>query len=214
MYDHLTKLQKHHYQGASNMLAESFLDNPLFIYLFPDEKKREKILRTIYRGVVEIVDAISDVYITSEKMEGIFAVRRTGKQRFSIPLYKAILKTLLRSIWLIKDVPLFIIIKKARKLSIVSQRMAFYEHQKPHLVLDMVAVDKKYRGQKFMSTMIRAALNEADKRRTFCVLETETIENVRIYEHFGFQLSQSIEVVKGQLTVYILIYDPFQQINY
>lgn len=214
MYDHLTKLQKHHYQGASNMLAESFLDNPLFIYLFPDEKKREKILRTIYRGVVENVDAISDVYITSEKMEGIFAVRRTGKQRFSIPLYKAILKTIFRSIWLIKDIPLFIIIKKARKLSIVSQRMAFYEHQKPHLVLDMVAVDKKYRGQKFMSTMIRAALNEADKRRTFCVLETETIENVRIYEHFGFQLSQSIEVVKGQLTVYILIYDPFQQINY
>lgn len=178
MYDHLTRLQKHHYQGASKLLAESFIDNPLFIYLFPNEKERERILLNIYRGVVEIVDAISDVYITSEKIEGIFAVRRTGKQRFSLPLYRAILKTILRSIVLIKDVPLLLIIKKAKKLSIVSQRMAFYEHQKPHLVLDMVAVDKKYRGQKFMSQMIRAALDEADKRRTFCVLETETIENV------------------------------------
>jgi hypothetical protein len=42
----------------------------------------------------------------------------------------------------------------------------------------MVAVDKEYRGQKFMSQIIR----EADFRRTFCVLETETLENVLIYE--------------------------------
>lgn len=57
MYDHLTRLQKHHYQNASKLLAESFIVNPLFIYLFPNEKKREKILLNIYRGVVEIVDA-------------------------------------------------------------------------------------------------------------------------------------------------------------
>jgi hypothetical protein len=48
-----------------------------------------------------------------------------------------------------------------------------------------------------MSQIIR----EADFRRTFCVLETETLENVLIYE-LWFRLSQSIEVIKGQLTVY------------
>lgn len=47
MYDHLTRLQKHYYQGASKLLAESFIDNPLFIYLFPNEKKRERILLNI-----------------------------------------------------------------------------------------------------------------------------------------------------------------------
>lgn len=214
MYEALTRLQKKHRQKASNMLADSFFDNPLFLYLFPDERKRRRILQNVYRGTVEIVDAISEVYVTSDRVEGIFAVRRTGSPAFSPALYKAIIKTMFRSMLLIKDVPLVSFVKKARKLSIISKRMAFYEKQKPHLVLDMVAVDKKYRGRKFMSQMIRAALREADIRRTFCVLETETIENVRIYEHFGFQLSQSIEVIKGQLTVYILVYDPYQQIIY
>lgn len=65
-----------------------------------------------------------------------------------------------------------------------------------------------------MSQKNRAALKEAEFRRIFSVLETETLGNVRIYEHFGFRLSQSIEVIKGQLTVYILVYDPYQQIIY
>jgi hypothetical protein len=59
-----------------------------------------------------------------------------------------------------------------------------------------------------MSQMTRAALKVAEFRRTFCVLETETLGNVRICELFGFRLSQSIEVIKRQLTVYILVYDP------
>ncbi|USK33831.1 hypothetical protein LIT25_25635 [Bacillus sp. F19] len=65
-----------------------------------------------------------------------------------------------------------------------------------------------------MSQKNRAALKEAEFRRIFSVLEMETLGNVRIYEHFGFRLSQSIEVIKGQLTVYILVYDPYQQIIY
>lgn len=214
MYEELTRLQKKHRLKAAEMLADSFFDNPLFIYLFPDERKRRRILQNVFRSTVEIVDAISNVYVTSDRVEGIFAVRRTGNHSFSPALYKAILKTIFRSLLLIKNLQVVSFIKKARRLSIISKRMAFYEKQKPHLVLDMVAVNKKFRGQKFMSQMIRAALKEADIRRTFCVLETETVENVRIYEHFGFQLSQSIEVIKDQLTVYILVYDPHQQIIY
>ncbi|MGG4489425.1 GNAT family N-acetyltransferase [Metabacillus idriensis] len=214
MYEELTRLQKKHRLKAAEMLADSFFDNPLFIYLFPQEGKRKRILQNVYRSTVEIVDAISDTYVTSDRVEGIFAVRRTGYQSFSPALYIAILKTIFRSLLLVKDVQMVSFIKKARRLSVISKRMTFYEKQKPHLVLDMVAVDKKYRGQKYMSQMIRAALKEADIRRTFCVLETETTRNVRIYEHFGFQLSQSVEVIKGQLTVYILVYDPHQQIIY
>ncbi|MGD6793980.1 GNAT family N-acetyltransferase [Metabacillus indicus] len=214
MYEDLTVFQKRHREKAAAMLAESFHTNPLFVYLFPDEKKRRKVLGNVYKGTVEIVSSVSDVYVTSDKVEGIFAVRRTDKASYSPALYKAIIKTGIRSILLIRDVPLIPFFKKAKKLSVVSQKMAIYKKQKPHLVIDMVAVDPACRGQKFMSRMIRAALKEADSKKTYCVLETETLENVRIYEHFGFQLSQKIEVIEGQLTVYVLIYDPFDQTSH
>ncbi|MEK3806774.1 GNAT family N-acetyltransferase [Bacillus sp. FSL H8-0547] len=211
MYEELIVFQKKHRDKAAMMLSESFHSNPLFIYLFPDEKKRRKILKNVYKGTVEIVAAVSDVYVTSDKVEGIFAVRRTDKAASYFVLCGAIIKTVLRSLLLIRDVPLIPFIRKAQKLSSVTAKMAIYKKQKPHLVIDMVAVDPACRGQKFMSRMIRAALKEADSKKTFCVLETETLENVRIYEHFGFQLSQKIEVIEGQLTVYVLIYDPYDQ---
>jgi hypothetical protein len=56
-------------------------------------------------------------------------------------LYKAILKTIFRRRAANKGRADSVYYKKAGKLSVISQRMAFYERQKPHLVVDMVAVD-------------------------------------------------------------------------
>lgn len=109
--------------------------------------------------------AVSDVYVTSDKVEGIFAVRRTDKAASYFVLCGAIIKTVLRSLLLIRDVPLIPFIRKAQKLSSVTAKMAIYKKQKPHLVIDMVAVDPACRGQKFMSRMIRAALKEADSKK-------------------------------------------------
>lgn len=46
MYEELIVFQKKHRDKAAMMLSESFHSNPLFIYLFPDEKREEKSLKT------------------------------------------------------------------------------------------------------------------------------------------------------------------------
>lgn len=196
---------------ASNMLAAAFYDNPMFVYLFPDDKKRKKVLSLTFPIVVRMLNGLGHVYVTSDSVEGIFCVRRHGRARSKRTLFQAVLYSVLSFPKLMTSTSLISFYKRALKLKGATEALNdFTSTYKDFIIVDSVAVDPTFRGQKFMSRLMRAVIEEVHKTHTFCVLQTETATNVNIYQHFGFALVRNIPVADGAFTTYVLAYDPFQ----
>ena len=207
-YEGLEPIGKERIGQAAVLLAEAFDDNPLFTYLLPDAAQRSRILPLIFRNVVETGIYSGGVYTTSDAMEGIFCPHMS-KGKVAPGYVLAVLKWNLLFFQIIGKTPLIALFKR---FIVVSAATSGFQRAlsalKPCLSIDMVAVDKRFRGQKFMSKMMRSAINKAQREGIRCVLETETEDNAQIYKHFGFALHSKIEAIPGKLYYYIMVLEP------
>ncbi|WP_270507624.1 GNAT family N-acetyltransferase [Paraclostridium sordellii] len=204
----LLKLDKRYVNDVGDLLAGSFFDNPLMVYFFPDESIRKKILPNIYRSVANISMTIGTVYATSENLEGVIGVIDSKKSVFNLKMMKAIIKALFINLPALKYISLIEIIKKSKNISMNN----YPNNTGKCLYIEMVAVDKRYRGQKHMSKLIKSVLQEAKNTNLHCILQTETEENVMKYEHLGFKLYNKIESIPEELYHYVLIYNPYDDV--
>lgn len=204
----LLKLDRRYVNDVGDLLADSFIDNPLMLYFFPDESIRKKILPKMYRSVADITMTMGTVYATSKNLEGVIGVVDNRKRVFSLNMLRAIVKSLFINLPALKYISLIDIIKKSKNISMNN----YPNNIDTCLYIEMVAVDKRYRGQKYMSKLIRSVLHEAKNNNLHCILQTETEENVMRYEHLGFKLYNKIESVPEELYHYVLIYSPYDDI--
>lgn len=204
----LLKLDRRYVNDVGDLLADSFIDNPLMLYFFPDESIRKKILPKMYRSVADITMTMGTVYATSKNLEGVIGVVDNRKRVFSLNMLRAIVKSLFINLPALKYISLIDIIKKSKNISMNN----YPNNIDTCLYIEMVAVDKRYRGQKHMSKLIRSVLHEAKNNNLHCILQTETEENVMRYEHLGFKLYNKIESVPEELYHYVLIYSPYDDI--
>lgn len=204
----LLKLDRRYVNDVGDLLADSFIDNPLMLYFFPDESIRKKILPKMYRSVADITMTMGTVYATSKNLEGVIGVVDNRKRVFSLNMLRAIVKSLFINLPSLKYISLIDIIKKSKNISMNN----YPNNIDTCLYIEMVAVDKRYRGQKYMSKLIRSVLHEAKNNNLHCILQTETKENVMKYEHLGFKLYNKIESVPEELYHYVLIYSPYDDI--
>ncbi|MCR1877189.1 GNAT family N-acetyltransferase [Paraclostridium bifermentans] len=204
----LLKLDRRYVNDVGDLLADSFIDNPLMLYFFPDEYIRKKILPKLYRSIADITMTMGTVYATSKNLEGVIGVVDNRKRVFSLNMLRAIVKSLFINLPSLKYISLIDIIKKSKNISMNN----YPNNIDTCLYIEMVAVDKRYRGQKHMSKLIRSVLNEAKNNNLHCILQTETEENVMRYEHLGFKLYNKIESVPEELYHYVLIYSPYDDI--
>ncbi|MGL5753886.1 MAG: GNAT family N-acetyltransferase [Paraclostridium sp.] len=204
----LLKLDKRYVNDVGDLLADSFIDNPLMLYFFPDESIRKKILPNMYRSVANITMTIGTVYATSENLEGVIGVIDNRKRLFNLNMMRAIVKSLFINLPALKYISLIDIIKKSKNISMDN----YPNNIDKCFYIEMVAVDRRYRGQKYMSKLIRSVLQEAKNTNLHCILQTETEENVMKYEHLGFKLYNKIESIPEELYHYVLIYNPYDDV--
>ncbi|MEL7565782.1 MAG: GNAT family N-acetyltransferase [Dehalobacterium sp.] len=203
MYTSLLKLGQEHVSLAVNVLSDSFMDNPMLIYLFPWINIRKKVLPIAFKAVVMRVVNKGEIYATSDKMEGILWIERKGHA--TPDLVKALIKATKHTYPQL----LPFLLKRVAKIKKIGIAINKYYH-KPHnfVRISIIAVGKEHRGKKLMSKMIGAVFNEVENTNIYCLVETETESNVQIYQHLGFRLVEIIEEVTGKLYFYILVYDP------
>lgn len=196
----LVKLNKEHRDCVSNLLADAFMDNPLMVYFFPKQSERTKRLPEIYKVVVDIMMVVGTVYTTSYNIEGVIGVIDNKKIKHRTII--KILGVLLKNIMILRYIFTNDIIKKFGSIP----KSKEYKDKEKIFYIEMVAVDKKYRGKKYMSKLIRAVTKEAKCKNYDCVLETETLENVAKYKNLGFELYDKVEVKQGKVSKYKMVY--------
>ncbi|MBD7963491.1 GNAT family N-acetyltransferase [Fictibacillus norfolkensis] len=210
MYDHLKKLQKKHLKKASEVLTDSFIDNPMFVYFFPVPNKRRKILRSVFPMVLRILQTNGSLYVTSDSVEGLFCVSQQGEKTKVGKFMLAAISCAIRLPNVLVRLSLLDFLRKASRLHPANSKLSYYkQHYENFLMVDSVCVDPNHRHQGHMTNMMNAAVAETKKKRTFCLLQTETMQNVKIYTHLGFSLVEEIKSNQIPFSTYVMIYDPF-----
>ena len=77
-----------------------------------------------------------------------------------------------------------------------------------YLYLLVVGVATKLQGKGFGRKLIGAAIEKSEREGLQLYLETETEENVKMYEHFGFRLLKRITLPIVDLPMWEMVRKP------
>ena len=76
--DDIIPLRRDQIKAASRMLARAFMDDPIAILAYPNEKDRRTRLPYMYEFSLRYSFSSNEIYTTSERLEGIVVWRRRG----------------------------------------------------------------------------------------------------------------------------------------
>ena len=72
-----------------------------------------------------------------------------------------------------------------------------HPREQPHWYLAIIGVDPPRKGEGVGAALLRSRLERCDKEGTAAYLESSNLENVPLYEHFGFQVTGALDLPEG-----------------
>ena len=169
------------------MLARAFHDDPVFGWMLPAEGSRDRRLRRYFvaelnheslrHGAVEV--ACADGRVAGAAVwfpPGTWS----GTEVSALPGY-------LRAF--------------GRRLVIVSQyqsvAVSAHPRGEPHWYLAVIGVDPVRQGQGVGAALLRSRLRRCDEEGLPAYLESSKLENVPLYQHFGFHVTGTLGLPEG-----------------
>ncbi len=176
-------LKENHIEKASEMCGRAFLYEPFYAAVFPEEKSRYKKIRNFFRFRIKYGLTYGKVFASSEKIEGIAIWLPMEKP--GMPFHQMVkcgglmlgFSIGFSSVLKLMEIEKHIAANHAASIT------GFHYHLSP------IAVDPEFQGKGYASQLMRPLLKVFDKEMTACFLETQSPQNVDIYEHLGFTIS-------------------------
>ena len=186
----LIKLGKNHIDRASEVLARSYSQDPLFCYFIQneDEAIRNRKLFLLFRFLVKF-SLRYGVGFSTPNFEGIATWLSEDKADHTLirELQAGGLRLLFLGMdFLKKQAPIVKIIDELRK------KFA----PRPYCFLYTLGVEPTLQKKGYSSLLIKPMLDILERSNQNIFLETETAENVEIYKHFGFTIVDKIYLPK------------------
>jgi len=185
---------------VARVLAEAFVDYPLYTYSIPNPKKRLPVLQTLYEVIVTYSMKYGKIYATSNQLEGVMCY--LPKEAVILSNWRMVKSGALK-------IPLkfgFAFLKRVTPVTAkFDQQWAKYANF-PHTYLWNIGVQPDQKGKGHASRLIRSLLADLAARNEPCYLGTVLERNVRIYEHLGFQVMETCVIPEAHLTSWAMIW--------
>jgi ribosomal protein S18 acetylase RimI-like enzyme len=184
---------------AARVMSEAFFDEPMSVYAFPDIGQRQSKSHYFYEFILRYSFHLGHVFVTSNNIEGLAAwlfLNKVSSSIWDMVRSKAIIPLLRmginanRRMW-----PYFNILEKRHRELVKT----------PHWYLILLGVAPEYRKQGYASHLLREMLSNIDHEGIPCYLETDTEENVSLYQHFGFRVIEEIKVPSTDFRVWAML---------
>jgi ribosomal protein S18 acetylase RimI-like enzyme len=187
--------------AATEVQVSAFLNDPLWVYLFPDSGRRERTARQTFRAALRFALLNGQLYGTGHPTEGIAI--------WTMPHQKTRLRAVLGSgLWRLLFSPFVLQVRRSIPVFSQFERMQKQYAPQPHYYLNTISVLPDAQGKGLASKLIRPFLARADVERVGSYTETMTPSNVGLYQHFGFKVMEDYSVPNTHLHIWSL-YRPF-----
>jgi ribosomal protein S18 acetylase RimI-like enzyme len=199
----LYEVQKRDMARVGEVLVDAFRYDPVWNKIYEGEADIEKRFRAHFQVPVRYCLKYGEVYAPSKDLEGVVAwvpgeyadmtawrIIRSGAIGAAIRMGLSASK---------KMGPVFKTIAEDR-----------HEHMagSTYLYLFVVGVATRLQGKGFGGKLISAAIGKSERKGVQLYLETETEENVKMYEHFGFRLLKRITLPMVDLPMWEMVRKP------
>ena len=188
---------------VGKVLADAFRQDPLWKKIYEGESDFEKKFCAFFEVPVRYCLKYGEVYAPSEELEGIVAWvpgKYADMTAWRILISGALGAAIRMGANASKKMgPIFKPITEDR-----DAHMAGYNF----LYLFVVGVATDFQGRGYGRKLIGAAIEKSEREGLQLYLETETEENVKMYEHFGFKLLKRITLPIVDLPMWEMIRTP------
>ena len=199
----LYKVQKRDITQVGKVLADAFQRDPVWNKIYEGESDLETRFRAFFEVPVRYCLRYGEIYAPSEDLEGAVAwvsgkyadmtmwrILRSGAMGAAIRMGANASK---------KMGPVFKQVTEDR-----NEHMA----GRTFLYLLIVGVATRLQGKGLGKKLIGAAIEKSEREGIPLYLETETEENMYMYEHFGFQLLKKVTLPIVNLPLWELAREP------
>jgi len=181
----LYRLQKKDRQRAAMVLTDAFEHDPIWQVLLSDATPTQKV--GAFETPLLYCLKYGQVCATSKNLEGI-AAWLPGESAAMTPwrmVRSGAIRSALKLGW-----------KTAKKMEPIYAPLEAHRQEtmrgKPFIYLQIIGVAPALQGRGFGSKLLRALIKESERTGRSLYLETETEDNVCMYERFGFVIVREI----------------------
>lgn len=184
---------------AGEAMADAFVDDPLWRKLFEGESDLPRKYQAFFEVPIRLCLKYGKVYATSENLEAIVAYT-PGK--YSDMSFWRFLRSGAFGCGMRMGRTAS---RKLADLKVLQVDRAKHAAGRPYVYLELLGVRTAHRRKGLGGSLLRAVMADCDARGLPMYLETETRENVRMYEHFGFRLIKEITLEKLGLPMWEMV---------
>jgi GNAT superfamily N-acetyltransferase len=184
---------------AGEAMAGAFVDDPVWRKLFGGESDLARKYQAFFEVPIRICLQYGKVYATSDNFEGIVSYM---PGRFSDITFWRFLRCGAFGCGMRIGMTAG---KRMNDLRVLPADRAIHSAGRPYIYLLLLGVKTAHRGKGLGGLLLRALMADCDAQGLPIYLETETEENVRMYEHFGFRLIKKVTLDKLGLPMWEMV---------
>ncbi|MFC2032631.1 GNAT family N-acetyltransferase [Chloroflexota bacterium] len=196
-------VQKGDIVRVGKVLADAFQHDPLWNKIHEGASDIENRFRAHFEVPVRHCLKYGEVYAPSEDLEGVVAWV-PGKYA-DMTAWRIIHSGAMGAAMRMGS-------NAAKKMGPVFKPVTEDRHEhmagRTYLYLLVIGVATKLQGKGFGRKLISAAIEKSEREGLQLYLETETEENVKMYEHFGFRLIKRITLPMVDLPMWEMVRKP------
>jgi ribosomal protein S18 acetylase RimI-like enzyme len=179
-------------EQAGDVLSRAFLNDPLNVYMLPDERDRRRLCPAHFAAFVRYGLLAGHVFTTEGSLEGVAVWFPPGRVEMQPDLMDQAGISELSS--LLGAEAFGRILGFLEYLEPLHKR----DVQPPHWYLLLIGVEPQRQSAGIGSTLLRTVLAQADAEQVPCYLETTQPTNVPFYRKHGFEIVvEDVEPTSG-----------------
>jgi ribosomal protein S18 acetylase RimI-like enzyme len=180
----------------SRVLGRAFYDDPVSVWIMPDDKTRAAHLRRFFATVTRHHHlAGGGVEVASDGAIGAAALwDPPGRWKQTPREQVMMLPSFIRGFGLRLSI--------GRKFGALLELMKRHHPEEPHWYLAVIGSDVTVRGKGYGQVLMRSRLNRVDAEHAPAYLESSKPENIPYYQRFGFEVTGQIALPDGGPTLW------------
>ncbi|MBC8586362.1 GNAT family N-acetyltransferase [Youxingia wuxianensis] len=200
--DELYRVRYRHIKEVSRLLADCFYSDPLYCKLIKDDELRRKALPEIFECYFDMIYDFSYIYADSAQINGVVILFDSKEDAYSQPL-KSYRRSVADCCWkTLKVITKYsfgpsALVSYFKHVGALKTSWINKESLGDYLHVDILAVKPSMMGKGIASKLMAPVLRYADENRLETALETNNLQNVQIYKHYGFHMSKDFVLPDG-----------------